>query len=156
LRFGYCTTKVKVVVWEFIPAADALMLTVYGTPVGVPGIVLVVPVPLPVAPLEPPLHDQTASSVTRIKQLKARLKRRRFLKAARTTRKITQTAMGRSFFPSMPKPLAGISEIVGAVVLMVTCVLPLPVTLEGTKPQLLRLPAGVMTHDEELKAIVPL
>jgi hypothetical protein len=70
------------------------MLTVYGTPVGVPGMVVgVAPLPPPAPPLAPP-HDQTESSVTRIKQLKASLKRPRFLKAARTIRRISQTATG--------------------------------------------------------------
>ena len=43
----------------------------------------------------------------------------------------------------------------GGVVLIISCVLPLPLTEDGLKLQLLRLPAGVMTHEAGLKAMVP-
>ena len=64
--------------------------------------------------------------------------------------------MGGSFLPSNPKRLLGVPEVCGAVVLITSCVLPLPVIEDGLKLQLLRLPAGVITHELGPKMIVPL
>lgn len=128
------------------------MLTAYGTPVGVPGMVLVVALPLPA----PPPHAHSPTSASRITEPKTRLSRRCFLKTAWVIKKSRQTAIGGSVRPSKPKNVLGVPAACGAVVSITSWVLPLPVIEEGLKLQLLRLPAGVITQEAGLKTIVPL
>jgi hypothetical protein len=84
------------------------------------------------------------------------LKRRSLLKITRVTKKSTQNPIGGSFFPSKSSRAVGVAAVCAAVVVITSCVLPLPVIEEGVKLQLLRLPAGVMAHEDGPKVIVPL
>jgi hypothetical protein len=180
----YCTTKVKLIEWLFIPGADALTLTVYVTPVAVPATVFenVPPPPPPeLPPLGPepedvgppppepkdfaeplplaPPHAQRPDSAIRISEPKTRAKRRWFVKTARIIRKTMQMPTGASFLATelkgcVPKTINA-PELIGAVVLITSCVLPLPVIEAGLKLQVLRLPGGATTHEDGVKASVP-
>ena len=124
---AYCTLKVKLIEWLFIPGADALMLTVYGTPMGVPGTGFegvpppplelpaeVPPDPLPPEPLFPglpldpqpadPPHAHRPTSAISTTEPKTNGKCDCFLKTARIINKNKPTQMPTAGSSLPPKP----------------------------------------------------
>jgi len=103
----------------FDPDGAALIVTVYGTPVGVPGIVTVDGVWL-LLPEPPPPQAQSPKRATRMTEPKTKLIRRWLLKTMKVIRNAKQTVSGRSCLGFTPNRLKGAAAVRGAVVLIIS------------------------------------
>ena len=135
------------------PIAAAVTVTVYKTPTGVP----VVVISLAVLVLLPHAMQTTDVANNRaIAKPKRAFERVCFIGAAKVRKPVTPASRPNIFHSKTTGPfLVGSTIASDAVVLIVTIVLPLPVTEFAPKLQLLWLPTGEIEHEDGAKSIVP-